>query len=881
MQKFKSIYFKDYNDTSSFKISFTEDDEPLYKQISNLPSSKIRELLNVETYAQLAENSRTEGLSVSRYCIWYLLKRLGDSTVSKQLSLFEIDSKFVTFSSSKYSPFQSWYPYLEGYSQQFVSQIFDKYFTNKVNSIYDPFSGTGTTPFTAIEHGYTAYYSEVNPLLRYLTQVKSNIRTQNNTSRIIESIDNLIESFTDLQNDEILDPLLSKSYSDTFGKSEFFQKDTKDSLLRIKSLIRKLTITDKPIADLLNIAVIGNIIKCSNLKRQGDLRFKTKTELSKSVTPDINNEILQSLRSMRKDILEMAPLEKEPVLLTEDARNIGQITNIEFNGVVTSPPYLNGTNYFRNTKLELWFLDFLKTTNDLRKYRDLAVTSGINDVSSKKKNALVNKSLEPIISSLQQNAYDSRIPKMVNDYFVDMKIIFQGISKLLSPNSILAIDLGDSYYSNVHVPTDEILTNIFEDIGLILSEESILRKRTSKGGQDLKQVLLVYKKKEDKKTYSFSNRTSSIWEKDWNEFKIDQPHKMQPYAKRNWGDPLHSLCSYQGKLKPSLAYHLVKTFLKPGDTMLDPFVGVGTIPLEASKLGVRSFGFDISPTALTISIAKVSHLEHSQVKEEIEKLNAYIKSSSVKSSDLEEAQNFGFNKKLIEYYHPDTLKEIVLARNYFQSVNHNEPHIAYIMSCLLHVLHGNRPYALSRRSHGITPFAPTGEYIYKNLVEKTTEKALRSFPKYLPQNVEGQIYNQDATKTWPTAVANLDAIITSPPFFDSTRFYAANWLRLWFSGWDKNSFKAEPLNFVDELQKKDFSIYDNIFRQAKERLKKNGVFVLHLGKSKKCNMAEVLAEKAKNWFHVYDIFEENVSETESHGIKDRGGTLEHQYLVLT
>ena len=28
--------------------------------------------------------------------------------------------------------------------------------------------------------------------------------------------------------------------------------------------------------------------------------------------------------------------------------------------IVTSPPYLNGTNYIRNTKLELWFLGYLK-----------------------------------------------------------------------------------------------------------------------------------------------------------------------------------------------------------------------------------------------------------------------------------------------------------------------------------------------------------------------------------------------------------------------------------------------------------------------------------------------------------------------------------------
>lgn len=39
-----------------------------------------------------------------------------------------------------------------------------------------------------------------------------------------------------------------------------------------------------------------------------------------------------------------------------------------------------------------------------------------------------------------------------------------------------------------------------------------------------------------------------------------------------------------------------------------------------------------------------------------------------------------------------------------------------VISALMHILHGNRPYALSRKSHPITPYAPTGDYIYKALL---------------------------------------------------------------------------------------------------------------------------------------------------------------------
>ena len=204
-----------------------------------------------------------------------------------------------------------------------------------------------------------------------------------------------------------------------------------------------------------------------------------------------------------------------------------------------------------------------------------------------------------------------------------------------------------------------------------------------------------------------------------------------------------------------------------------------------------------------------------------------------------------------------------------------------VMASLLHILHGNRPYALSRRSHPITPFAPTGAFIYKPLVLKLREKVERSLREERPEGfVEGKIFHQDATSWWPQEVSGLDAIITSPPFFDSTRFHLANWLRLWFCGWEAEDFKAKPLAFVDERQKDSFSIYEPIFRQARERLRAGGVVVFHLGKSAKCDMADELGRVAAPWFRLVDRFSETVLHCESHGIRDKGTVEAHQYLVL-
>jgi hypothetical protein len=149
-----------------------------------------------------------------------------------------------------------------------------------------------------------------------------------------------------------------------------------------------------------------------------------------------------------------------------------------------------------------------------------------------------------------------------------------------------------------------------------------------------------------------------------------------------------------------------------------------------------------------------------------------------------------------------------------------------------------------------------------------------------PSFVEGMAVLADSTESWPNAVGEVDAVITSPPFFDSTRFYSANWMRLWFSGWNRDAFKTEPPRFVDERQKGGFDVYASIFSGAERTLKPGGVLVLHLGKSRKCDMGTAIAEVAPSSFVLLDRFSECVSHCESHGIRDKGTVTSHEYLVF-
>lgn len=371
------------------------------------------------------------------------------------------------------------------------------------------------------------------------------------------------------------------------------------------------------------------------------------------------------------------------------------------------------------------------------------------------------------------------------------------------------------------------------------------------------------------------------WHPEWKMFQEHLPHTKVPFSKRNWGTPLHSLCSYQAKLKPSIAHHLIKMFTTEGDKVIDPFSGSGTIPLEAALNGRVSVGIDISQMATAISQAKIHKCAFGECLNILESLTSRIDSIKNKRDFTEQKITVAFNKTIPEYFHSETLKELLIARDFFKDTRDlSDPAWCMCFSSALHVLHGNRPYALSRRSHPLTPYAPTGEFIYKNVVEHIAAKVHKSCNEQnkLPLT-SGSAFCQDICDPWPTEAAQADAIITSPPFVSSTKFYMTNWMRFWFSGWEKEDFENATGAFVEKRQLKSLDVYDEIFLRFQENLKNKGLVVFHVGKNKKLNMGEEFSKRQFSGFKLLDFFTENTAQLESHGIRDKGSTVEHQYLI--
>lgn len=241
---------------------------------------------------------------------------------------------------------------------------------------------------------------------------------------------------------------------------------------------------------------------------------------------------------------------------------------------------------------------------------------------------------------------------------------------------------------------------------------------------------------------------------------------------------LHQLSPYIGKIKSSIAGDLVERFSKPGDLVVDPFAGAGTIPLEAKIRRRRAFGADISPYARILSKAKLSppaSLQAALILAE----EALQEAAQLLRPDLRKVPVW-----VRRFYHPDTLREVLR----FASVC-RRPGNEFLMACLLGILHHQRPGFLSFPSSHLVPYLRDRKYPRHQFPEMYAYRELK--PRLLAKVKRGYKRFTSPPKAAPvgfeqTAVQNLcipgrfGALITSPPYMNALDYGRDNRLRLWF-----------------------------------------------------------------------------------------------------
>ena len=152
--------------------------------------------------------------------------------------------------------------------------------------------------------------------------------------------------------------------------------------------------------------------------------------------------------------------------------------------VITSPPYINAQDYFRNSKLELYLLEGLlpfQVDDIIRRF--IGTERGVKPSLSCDPRVLHRRHLIPELSYLE--THHPRQASVIHRYIRDMETAFRSIKSLLKPRGTFVLVCGDNLVGNRLVVTWKALSDILESLGFSLVDrfEDRIRNRALAPGR--------------------------------------------------------------------------------------------------------------------------------------------------------------------------------------------------------------------------------------------------------------------------------------------------------------------------------------------------------------------------------------------------------------
>jgi hypothetical protein len=296
---------------------------------------------------------------------------------------------------------------------------------------------------------------------------------------------------------------------------------------------------------------------------------------------------------------------------------------------------------------------------------------------------------------------------------------------------------------------------------------------------------------------------------------------------------LHQIAPYIGKMKSAMSKTLIEAYTKPGDIVLDPFVGSGTVGLECLIAGREFIGVDINPYAIVLTKAKL--FPPPTLDEALSKANKYLSriDSYYNKISLEDVPDW-----VKSFFHPQTLKEILSLVAILK-----EEREYFILACLLGILHHQRPGFLSYPASHLVPYLRTNKfpkekfskmYRYRSIEPRLKAKIGRVYKKF--PDLDGDLYREcikrDASNLkFPSE--SISAIITSPPYMNALNYGRDNRLRLWFLGVDNFNKFDEKLGNKDAF----LSLMERSLSTLQPSLMKGGRCILVIGEVRRSNIS--------------------------------------------
>jgi len=393
-------------------------------------------------------------------------------TIPKNLELI------VTFQPNKSLPVYSWFKYKQGFSKDLVYYILNNLNYPKDSIVHDPFLGSGTTALAANELGYNFVGGDLLPLLVFVSNAKIH------SLKLLP--DEIYPLFLNLNLSKIEDQKLNsdEKWPNIQLVNKSIPLSTQNEFLKIKNRITGLD-ANIHYKNLLLLGLINCIEPCAFIKKDGGFARLTLDKSVMSVTKCFENEIIKYIKDLKyiESILNTGNLGHSEIFIS-DARDI-TLDDHSIDITITSPPYLNKTDYTRVYCLELAFA-FVKNFDQLRTLRYNSFSSHVESKSNLPRVNLPYE-LENRLNDLKKsNLNNPKNPDMARGYFEDLHYSLIENFRLTKQGGRSCWVVWNSRLSGIEFEVDTFLALIAQNIGFVVDKIECIRL-TGSSSQQVKQ----------------------------------------------------------------------------------------------------------------------------------------------------------------------------------------------------------------------------------------------------------------------------------------------------------------------------------------------------------------------------------------------------------
>lgn len=315
----------------------------------------------------------------------------------------------------------------------------------------------------------------------------------------------------------------------------------------------------------------------------------------------------------------------------------------------------------------------------------------------------------------------------------------------------------------------------------------------------------------------------------------------------------HGIFRYFGKFPPPVARHLIKTYTKERDVVIDPMCGSGTTLLESALLNRKSLCFDINPLSVLISKVKTTPIDSEEYLTALNNISKYYSNTK---------DNFYF--ELHGLRNPDhwflsgtrrSLSKIKKGIDVFSTSD--EVKDALTVAFLSIVRRVSRATTQQGRLFLDVETAQEDAFPF---FEKKANELIGSFPDIPNKHLNEQVVERKSViDQYSDLKTKSNLIICHPPYFNSYKYSGVNSLELSWLGVNHADVRKQEVREafkVGKAEKVEQYLVDmeDALRNLGNHLNQNGVLALMIGdtviKGQYIPVTKMLIERVSDQFVV-------------------------------